>query len=198
MVYPGHIWEAVDEQDGPLRKIDELLGETIALWSRYCLSAAIVSGGSTPTAYQSHVVTNLTEIRPGTYIFNDMNTVRGGFCSLDDCAARVIATVISDAIPGQVVIDAGSKTLSNDLCIPARDSGHGHVVEYPLARVTRLSEEHGQLDISACDPKPTLGERVSVIPNHICPCVNLQESVWWKAPDRSLSPIPVDARGRIQ
>lgn len=196
MVYPGHIWDAVDKQDKPLRAVDELLEETIALWSRHDLTASIVSGGSTPTAYQSHMLMNVTEIRPGTYIFNDINTVRGGFCSLDDCAARIIATVISNSVACQVVIDAGSKTLSSDLCIPAKDSGHGYIVEYPLARITRLSEEHGQVDISACDPKPSLGERVSIIPNHICPCLNLQESVWWKAPDRSLTNVLVDARGK--
>ena len=198
MIYPGHIWEPVDRQDEPLRAVDVLLEQTIDLWSQHGLAATIVSGGSTPTAYQSHLVRHVTEIRPGTYIFNDMNTVRGGFCSLADCAARVVATVISDAVAGQVVIDAGSKTLSSDLCIPAKDKGHGYIVEYPEARITRLSEEHGQVDISACGPRPAIGERVTVIPNHICPCVNLQESVWWATPDESLRPMHVDARGKIQ
>jgi len=198
MIYPGHIWERVDRQDGPQRAVDVLLEQTIDLWSQHGLAAAIVSGGSTPTAYQSHLVRHLTEIRPGTYIFNDMNTVRGGYCSLADCAARVIATVISDAVAGQVVIDAGSKTLSSDLCLPAKDQGHGYIVEYPEARITRLSEEHGQVDISACDARPAIGERVTVIPNHICPCVNLQESVWWATPDEPLCSMFIDARGKIQ
>ena len=37
-----------------------------------------------------------------------------GYCSIDDCAARFTCTVVSDAVPGKVVIDAGSKTLSSD------------------------------------------------------------------------------------
>jgi D-serine deaminase-like pyridoxal phosphate-dependent protein len=162
------------------------------------MAAPIVSGGSTPTAYQSHLVSHLTEIRPGTYIFNDMNTVRGGFCSHDDCAARIVATVISDAVPGQVVIDAGSKTLTNDVCIPARDSGFGFVVEYPDARITRLSEEHGQVDVTSCRSRPAVGDRITVIPNHICPCVNLQEAVWWAKSGEPLCHLPIDARGKIQ
>ena len=87
--------------------------------ARHGLEARIVSGGSTPTALQSHLVTRMTEFRPGTYVYNDMNGVRGGFATLDDCAARVIATVVSTAVPGQFVIDAGSKALTSDRCGPA-------------------------------------------------------------------------------
>src|SRR4029078_13627737 len=101
--------------------------------------------------------------------FNDMNTFRGGFCSFAECAARLIATVISDAVAGQVVIDAGSKTLSNDLCLPAKDTGYGYIIEYPTAKITRGSEERGKVDVSPCDSKPAIGERLTIIPNHICP-----------------------------
>lgn len=47
----------------------------------------------------------------GTNVYNDMNTVHGGYCRLEDCVARVFCTVISNAVSGLVVIDAGSKTL---------------------------------------------------------------------------------------
>ncbi|MDZ4818781.1 MAG: alanine racemase [Planctomycetota bacterium] len=198
MVYPGHIWDPIERQDEPLRAVDILLEQTIDLWSQHGFAASIVSGGSTPTAYQSHLVPHLSEIRPGTYIFNDMNTVRGGFCLIANCAARLITTVISDAVAGQVVIDAGSKTLSNDLCLPAKDSGYGYVFEYPEAIVTRLSEEHGQLDVTSCEPRPVIGERLTIIPNHICPCLNLQDSVWWERSNESLELVCVDARGKIQ
>ena len=198
MIYPGHIWERVEQQTGPLHAVDDLLAETIALWARHGLEAQIVSGGSTPTAYQSHLVRRMTEIRPGTYVFNDMNTVRGGFCTVGDCAAHIHATVISDAVAGQVVIDAGSKTLSSDRCPPAPESGFGQIVEYDGARITRLSEEHGQVDVTACSSRPSVGERVTVIPNHICPCVNLQESVWWVEPNEPPCEVAVDARGKVQ
>src|SRR5687768_2557128 len=71
MFYPGHVWAKPEEQGAPLRAIDEMLGETIALWCKAGLEASIVSGGSTPTALQSHHMTRLTEIRPGTYVYND-------------------------------------------------------------------------------------------------------------------------------
>ena len=198
MIYPGHIWEPPDQQLAVLKAVGDLVAQTLELWAQHGLSAAIVSGGSTPSAYQSHLIGNLTEIRPGTYIFNDMNTVDGGFCSLEDCAARVVATVISDAVAGQIVIDAGSKTLTSDRNLSIPDNGFGHIVEYPQARIRRLSEEHGQVDVSTCDRIPKVGERVSVIPNHICPCVNLRDTVWWSEPNEPLRELPVDARGLIQ
>jgi D-serine deaminase-like pyridoxal phosphate-dependent protein len=198
MVYPGHIWEQVKQQEEPLAAVNELLAETIALWAKHGLAPTIVSGGSTPTAYQSHFVTHLTEIRPGTYVFNDMNTLQGGFCTIVDCAARVHATVISDAVPGQIVIDAGSKTLSSDRCLPAMDSGFGRILELEGSRITRLSEEHGQVDVTECRSPPRVGQRVTLIPNHVCPCLNLQESIWWAEPDELPRQISVDARGKLQ
>ena len=138
-----------------------------------------------------------TEIRPGTYIYNDMNMVRGGYCALDDCAARIICTVVSTAVPGQVVIDAGTKTLTSDRYGPRPTAGHGYIVEYPEAVITRAHRgaragRHPRLHAS-----PQLGERVTVIPNHICPCVNLQDVVWWRDEQGQLVELPIDARGLL-
>jgi hypothetical protein len=38
---------------------------------------------------------------------------------------------------------------------------------------------------------------VTVIPNHICPCINLQDAVWWREADGHLRPLTIDARGRL-
>lgn len=196
MIYPGHIGGPSDQQGSALLAVETLLVEARSLWRAAGLECGIVSGGSTPTALQSHLVPSLTEIRPGTYIFYDMNCVRAGVATLENCAARIICTVVSDAVPKQVVLDGGSKTFTSDRCGPAPESGHGHVVEYPQARITKLTEEHAQVDVSACEVRPKVGERVSVIPNHICPCVNLQDSIWWQDGD-ALRPLKVDARGKL-
>jgi len=204
MFYPGHVRGGPDDQAAALSEVAVILGETLALWRKSGLAAAIVSGGSTPAAPRSHLVGGATEIRPGTYVFNDMNTVRAGHAGLDDCAARVACTVISDAVPGKVVLDAGSKTLTSDRCSPALDSGFGHVVEYPGAKIVRLSEEHGEVDLSGCSgAPPRLGERIHVIPNHICPCVNLQNLSWAGAglfdgrgaAAGALEPLAIEGRG---
>jgi len=196
--YPGHIGSRGDEQKLALQAVDAKLAETLAMLTKKGLQAKIVSGGSTPTAYASHHVASQTEIRPGTYVFNDMNCVHGGFVTLEDCAARIVCTVISTAVPGQVVIDAGTKTLTSDKCGPAPDSGHGLIVEYPRTKIVKLTEEHGQVDITGCDSAPLLGERITIVPNHICPCINLQDNVWLLTEQQKLEQLRVDARGLIQ
>ncbi|TWT39519.1 alanine racemase [Blastopirellula retiformator] len=196
LFYPGHVWAPADQQAEILTQIDQRLAETIALWEAHGLTANIVSGGSTPTAFQSHMIRRQTEIRPGTYIYNDMNTVRAGYCTLDDCAAAVIATVVSTAVPGKCVIDAGNKTLTSDRNVLQPETGFGHVVEYPDAQIVRLSEEHGEIDFAACDSLPQLGERVTIIPNHICPCVNLQNHAYLQTAD-GIEQDSVDARGLL-
>src|SRR5687767_15731785 len=74
----------------------------------------IVSGGSTPGAAKTPLFPQTTEIRPGTYVFYDASSVNTGHCAESDCALRVLVTVASTSVPGQCIIDAGSKTFSND------------------------------------------------------------------------------------
>ncbi len=195
--YPGHISGPADGQEAALLAVSDKLDEVLRLWEDHGLQARIVSGGSTPTAFQSHLVPEYTEIRPGTYIYNDMNVMRSGYCALEDCAARIQCTVVSTAVPGQIVIDAGTKTLTSDRCAPAPESGHGYIVEYPSAVISKLTEEHGQVDVRQCRAAPQLGERVTVIPNHICPCVNLQDAVWWRDENGELVELTIDTRGRL-
>ncbi|MGD9723805.1 MAG: alanine racemase [Pirellulales bacterium] len=195
--YPGHIGGPPDEQADALAAVSDKLDETLLLWDKHGLQARTVSGGSSPTLFQSHLVPECTEIRPGTYLYNDLNMVRGGYCTLDDCAARFTCTVVSTAVPDKVVLDAGTKTLTSDRCGPAPESGHGFILEYPDAVIARLTEEHGEVDVRKCGTRPKLGERVTVIPNHICPCVNLQDAVWWRDEEGQLVELAVDARGRL-
>ena len=198
MCFPGHLQSPPDRQDRELSKIDRKLREVIDLWYEHGLDARVVSGGSTPTARQSHLISVLTEIRPGTYVYNDWNSVAGGSCDIDDCAASVLCTVVSDAVPGKVVVDAGSKTLTSDRNVHLGEAGgYGHVVGYPAARVVRLSEEHGEIGVEGCEDRPAVGERLRIIPNHICPAVNLQDHFWIDRGDGSYERTRVDARGLL-
>jgi len=198
--YNGHIKDSQTPQEHAeiLKGISQMLRETIAAMKKSGLDVKIVSGGSTPTAYESHLLPEVTEIRPGTYIYSDFNCISGGRFSMEESAAQLICTVISDAVPGQIVIDSGSKTLTSDrLATDPENGGFGRLVDYPDARIVRLSEEHGEVDISKSHRKPKLGERVRVIPNHICPCINLQDVVWLKGEDGRVESSPVDARGKL-
>ena len=179
-------------------KVAKVLDQTLDCWKQQGLEAKIISGGSTPTARFSHLVKPLTEIRPGTYIYNDRNCIERKCCTIDDCAARIVATVVSTAVPGKLILDSGSKTLTMDrLANNSDDGGHGLLVDHPDAHIDHLTEEHARVDIRRCQRPPKLGDRVHVIPNHICPCVNLQNQVWFKDIDGAVNTVPVDARGML-
>jgi D-serine deaminase-like pyridoxal phosphate-dependent protein len=197
LCYPGHLKQPASEQIESLKVVAAILQQSLDLWKRSGLQAKIVSGGSTPTAYQSHLVPQLTEIRPGTYIYNDASVLAGGYCTLDHCAATVVATVISTAVKNKFVLDAGSKTLTQDRRSHDPDTaGFGYLVEYPDAVITRLSEEHGEVDASKCANRPNLGDRLHIIPNHICPCINLHDTVWLQEAGQ-LRSLQIDARGKV-
>ena len=177
MFYPGHIRAPVAEQGTQLEALARMLEACVAMLGDAGTPPAIVSGGSTPTALRSHELPHLTEIRPGTYVFNDRTTHVIGACARDEVAYSVLATVVSVAVPGQAVVDAGSKALSSDVLRAAGRDGFGELLDRPEVTVSRLSEEHGVLDLSRSDWRPRVGERVRIMPNHVCVSVNLQTVV---------------------
>jgi D-serine deaminase-like pyridoxal phosphate-dependent protein len=61
-----------------------------------------------------------------------------------------------------------------------------------------MSEEHGHVDFSACPHKPEIGERVSVIPNHVCVVTNLFNQIVGVRRDAVEATWPVAARGALQ
>ena len=161
-----------------LAQLSDLLRGVLADFRAAGIEPGIVSGGSTPTLFHSHEIHGLTEIRPGTYVFNDLNTIRSGACALEDCAATILATVVSTARPGQMIIDGGSKTFSSDRLANTSEVTFGHLVEAPAARFHKMNEEHGFIDMSHEAAEFRVGDRVRVIPNHICVAVNLHEKVY--------------------
>lgn len=130
----------------------------------------VVSGGGTPRMWQAHEQRELTEYRAGTYVYGDRATLRAGVQKLGELAFSVIATVVSRPTADRGILDGGSKTFSSDL---SGLDGHGLILEYPEARFYGLSEEHGHVDFSACAGRPAVGERVTVVPNHVCVVSNL-------------------------
>lgn len=154
-----------------------------------------VSGGGTPIMWQAGQYPEVTEHRAGTYVFGDRATIRSGAMALDECAFSVLATVVSRPTADRGILDGGSKTFTSDLL---GLDGHGLLLEYPEARFYALSEEHGNVDFSACPRKPAVGERVTVIVNHCCPVANLFNEIVGLRGDRVEVVWPVAARGALQ
>jgi D-serine deaminase-like pyridoxal phosphate-dependent protein len=154
-----------------------------------------VSVGSTPTAASAMKVTGVTECRPGTYVFNDATQVGLGVCGPEHCALTVIATVVSVPAPDRAVIDAGSKTLSSERARPA-DQVYGELAD-GSGRLVRLTEEHGVIE-----PAPgavfRVGQRVRVVPSHVCPVVNLHDHLTAVRDGEVEGELRVAARGRVR
>jgi D-serine deaminase-like pyridoxal phosphate-dependent protein len=115
-----------------------------------------------------------------------------------DCAASILATVVSTARPGQMIVDGGSKTFSSDRLVNSTDVTFGHLVEAPGARFHRMMEEHGFVDITRAERQFSIGDRVHIIPNHICVAVNLHEQVYGIRGDRVEEVWKVEGRGKLQ
>ena len=159
-----------------------------------------VSLGSTPTAEYAGGVEGVTEIRPGTYVFYDRMQARLGACSLEECAASVVATVVSRPSEDRAIIDGGSKTFATDVppgTRPLNLEGFGHVVGYPDTVLERLTEEHGMLRVSE-NYDLGVGDIVQIIPNHVCSTVNLHNEVYLVDEDGGAERIEVSARGKLE
>lgn len=197
-LYPGHISSKPEDQAAQLGEVSSIIDEVTGLLAQSGLSCQVVSGGSTPTAYQSHLVRGLTEIRPGTYVFNDRNTMDAGACELRDCALEVVVTVVSRAVSDYIVVDGGSKTFSSDRQFSGAQSGFGLVRQDPSMLFERLSEEHGQIRLSQGGHKPGVGDRLRVIPNHVCVTVNLHDRIWFHRKGEVLGSWKVQGRGCVR
>lgn len=176
--FPGHSYapgmpaEAAEAERRALAEAAQLLGDAGFETTR-------VSGGSTPSALLTEAGPT-TEVRPGVYVFGDAQQLELGRCRLEDIALTVAATVVSrhegsSAIPRRVVLDAGSKVLGGDR--PGWATGFGRLMDYPDARITALSEHHATVVFPEGAALPPLGDRVRVIPNHVCVAVNLVDDV---------------------
>jgi D-serine deaminase-like pyridoxal phosphate-dependent protein len=111
-------------------------------------------------------------------------------------------TVVSRPSPDLAIIDGGSKTFATDVqpgTEPLQLKGFGHVIELPDALFERLTEEHGMLRLGpeAQAANLRIGDRLHIIPNHICSTVNLHNRIILRSSDR-LEVVPVLGRGMLE
>jgi D-serine deaminase-like pyridoxal phosphate-dependent protein len=209
--HAGHAYHAASEDD--LRAIAQREAETLAGIRTQAGASGIaldeISVGATPTLRFSAGQSGITELRPGNYVYFDRTQVALGAASLDDCALTVLATVVSKH-PGRIVLDCGSKTLTNDQArgISAATgygavlAGESDALDYAreideTLTIERLSEEHATVRVTGTT-RLEPGDRVRVVPNHSCVVSNLVDVVRVVDGDQVIDTLPVAARGRIQ
>lgn len=209
--HAGHAYHAASED--ALRAIarDEaaLLADLRGRASAAGIALDEISVGATPTLRFSAGQQGVTELRPGNYVYFDRTQVALGAASLDDCALTVLATVVSKHA-GRIVLDCGSKTLTNDQArgiAPAAGygavlAGESDALDYAreideTLTIERLSEEHATVRVTGAT-RLEPGDRVRVVPNHSCVVSNLVDVVRLVDGDQVIETLPVAARGRIQ
>lgn len=197
MFFPGHFGVEPEERAVLRAQVNELLDRCVEAFAKAGVPIAVVSGGSTPSRYESDLFHGVNEVRPGTYIFNDRNTVGVSAASLDECALSVLVTVVSTSVSGHAVIDGGSKTFSSDRYQAEHGRGFGLIKEDPAAEIERFSEEHGHINVSQSARRYAVGERLMVIPNHVCSTVNLHDEIYGVRGEQVETVWKVAARGKV-
>ncbi|MEP7059239.1 MAG: alanine racemase [Actinomycetota bacterium] len=200
LTHAGHAYEAAAPAE--LRRIAESEALDLIRTAELCRDAGLelreVSIGSTPTVRAGARVEGVTEIRPGTYVFNDVQQLRLGAASLDACGARILSTVVARPTAERFLIDAGSKSFSSDGGSGPPYPGRGVVVGRPDLVIDFTTEEHGVGHLTENGGTLSIGERLEVIPVHVCSAVNLFDGAFGVRHRELERPIPIAARGRSQ
>jgi D-serine deaminase-like pyridoxal phosphate-dependent protein len=196
MTHGGHAYGGSTEQNIRRIGIEEglVMVETAQVLRDNDIPVETVSVGSSPTARYCGSVDGVTEIRPGTYIFNDLTQTTLFAADLNDCALTVLTTVTSCPAPNRVVVDAGKKALTSDpYGRKGGGGGFGFIKDRDI-HINRLSEEHGVIDT---DSRFEIGEKVQIIPNHVCVVVNMFDQMYGIRNGEVETIFKVEGRGRM-
>ncbi len=158
-----------------------------------------VSIGSTPSMMHDFpILEGVTEIRPGTYIFMDASQANA-YGSLERNSATILTTVISRPTPERVITDVGAKgitaqTRSKGFCAT---KGLGLIKGWPDVEIFDVYDEHAIIYNKPFRDGVKVGDKVEIIPNHICPVVNLHEYAYLVSDGEVVEKIPVECRGKL-
>lgn len=189
----GHGYRAPDARIGAADDEVASLGAAADALRSDGFTVERISAGSTPTGVLA-AAGQVNELRPGTYLLGDRQQVVLGSIPPDGIALIVAGTVISTSVPGQVVLDAGAKTLTKDRADFL--DGFGSMPAYPDAVVERLFDYHAAVRVPTGAESPRLGEVVAIVPNHVCPVVDQFDDFVVSRAGEVVGRWPVDARGR--
>jgi D-serine deaminase-like pyridoxal phosphate-dependent protein len=169
------------------------MAAAVAGLRRIGVAEPMLSMGSTASWRQLLEHDEVGEVRPGLYVFHDMNSIRAGAATLAEVAAVVAATVVSvSRSRHEFVVDAGSKSIGSEARVLGELTSYGYLPEVD-GHLVRVSEEHGV--VAAAHTLPAVGDRLVVVPNHVCPVVNLYDAATVLSEDGTLAEWRVAARG---
>lgn len=198
--HEGHSYGAADLED--LKRIfDEAQTRTLGFASlarEEGIDLEVVSIGATPpSTHNLPIMEGITEIRPGTYILMDASQ-GNAIGTYDRCAASILASVISRPTDERVIIDVGAKgitmqTRNKGICTT---KGLGYIKEHGI-NINSVFDEHGIIYDREFRENVQIGDKIEIIPNHICPVVNLYDKAYLISGGEVLDELPILARGKI-
>jgi D-serine deaminase-like pyridoxal phosphate-dependent protein len=199
LTHAGHAYSSRNAEE--LRATAEREGAALVETAELCAKEGVevreISVGSTPTAKTVARVPGVTEIRPGTYVFNDVQQMRLGVATEDTCAARVLATVVSHPSEERFAIDAGTKCFTSDGGDGPPFPGRGVVAGRSGLRLDFMNEEHGVGHRTDADDVH-IGDRLEVIPLHVCSCVNMFDVAYGVRDGVVERELAIAGRGKVR
>jgi D-serine deaminase-like pyridoxal phosphate-dependent protein len=195
MSYQGFVAGTIPEREQQMRAEDDRLTGIIASLQHSGIACEVISGGTSPSLFLSHNTPHITENRSGTYVFNDRNMVASEAVGWEDCALRVALTVVSNAVPGQIIVDGGSKTFTSDR---SALEGFARFVEDPELVLAKMNEEHGYVSLNGTEQRHSIGDRLHAIPNHVCVTMNMHDEVWVHRGEDVVDRWHIAARGKVR
>lgn len=164
------------------------------------MDCEVVSYGATPT-FMNHIdiLPGITELRPGTYVL--MDAAQGhAIQDWSRCAATVLATVISKPTAVRTILDVGAKGLTKETRTEGICStkGMGILYEYPEVSIDALFDEHAIILNRDFHDRVEIGDKVRIIPVHICPVCNLYDEAALLDGEEVKAILPISCRGKIQ
>ena len=151
------------------------------------MEIGIVSAGGTGSFATTGAYPGVTEIQAGSYI--TMDGVYRTFELPFACALTVLTTVASRQRPNVLITDLGTKQVSTDQGMPL-------VLNLPGARVSRLSEEHGIVELDDVSVDVKVGDVLEVLPMHGDTTVNIHDEFFCVRDGKLEMVLPIAARGK--
>ena len=168
--------------------VDDLVGQGIPV-------GEIITSGTPAAPYALSFAgfqnaSFIHRVSPGTVVYNDLTSLE----QLSDYgyhpAALVLTTVVSHPTKRIVTSDAGHKSVSVDAGVPNCSAvGFEHL--HPL----KPSEEHLPFESVTGEKLPPLGEKLYLVPKHVCPTVNNFDQALFIRDGQVESVETVSARG---
>lgn len=166
----------------------------------YGMPCEVISYGATPTFMnQVPILEGITELRPGTYALMDASQ-GNAIGTLDRCAASVLASVISKPTAERVILDVGAKgmTMQSRTAGICATPGKGTLPDYPGVYIHSMYDEHAIIYNAEFREQIQIGDKVRVIPVHICPVCNLYDKLHLFRGDEVIDVIDIACRGALQ